>query len=65
MTCSLLQVTIASKAPFNNLDRFLTLPIDTCWKAGLCKHTLNVPVNHYLENAEIMSSLYIPIKQNM
>jgi len=30
----------------------------------LYKHTLNVPVNHYLENVEIPSSLYIPIKQN-
>lgn len=29
------------------------------------KHTLNAPVNHYLVNVEISSSLCVPIKQNM
>lgn len=31
-------------------------------EAGLHKHTQNVPANYYLENIEIPSSLYIPIK---
>ena len=37
----------------------------TRWIASLYKHPPNAPVNHYLENVEILLSLYIPIKQNM
>lgn len=37
----------------------------THWIASVCKHTLNASVNHYLENVEILSFLYIPIKQNV
>lgn len=29
------------------------------------KHTLNVLVNHHLENVEILSSVFMPIKQDM
>ena len=29
------------------------------------KHTLNIPLNHCLENVEIQSSLHTPIKQDM
>lgn len=36
-----------------------------CWKAGLYKHTLNVPVNPYLQNVEIPLSLYTLIKHNV
>lgn len=35
-----------------------------CWMFGLYKHTLNVPVDHYLENIQIPSS-YIPIRQKI
>lgn len=38
---------------------------DTGWKAGLCKHTPNAPVNPFLENVAIRSSLYTPVKQNV
>ena len=42
-----------------------TLLYGMCWMVSLCKHNLNIPVKHYLENVEIPSSLYIPIKQNV
>lgn len=29
------------------------------------QHALNAPLNHYLENIEILSSLYVHIKQGM
>ena len=34
----------------------------TCWITILCKHTLNAPINYYLGDVEIQSSLYIPNK---
>lgn len=37
----------------------------TRWIASLCKHTLNAHIYHYLENVEILSSVYIPFKQNV
>lgn len=37
----------------------------TGWKAGLCKHIPNAPVNPLLENVTIRSSLYTPVKQNV
>ena len=33
--------------------------------AGLYKHILIAPVNHYLENIQIPFSFYIPIKQKI
>lgn len=38
---------------------------DMCWIASLCQHTLYAPINHYLQNVEIPSSLYVPTKQNV
>lgn len=36
-----------------------------CWKAGLYKHALDAPINHYLEKIDILSFLCIHIKQGM
>lgn len=36
-----------------------------CWKAYLYKHTLNAPTNHDPGTTDILSSLYIPTKQNV
>lgn len=42
------------------LPDFVHIWYDACWMASLGKQSLGAPVNHYLENVEILSCLLFP-----